>query len=150
MARKPKDEQTDNTVLSEAEIAELKAYKEKREREDREKVGITELYEDYEVPKGEEKDVHLLVGFISRPNPLDRSKDDLGMKMCHKLSEPAYRNFLDNIATVGCKIIKVLHLPEGIPSPSEYLEEKERKAEERKAEAKRVAANPKAALILNE
>lgn len=139
---------TKETSLSPSELEELQAYKEQREKQDREKIGITDELVDYEVPKGEENDAHLLVGFISRVNLQDRSKDELGRKFVHKLSQPAYLNFLENIANLGYKIIKVLHIPKGWQGPSDYFAAKEKAHMDAIAKAKKTPKNQSAALVM--
>lgn len=130
-----------------AELEALRDYKAKTEKARNEDVGLTDKYLDYEVKEGEEGHVHLLVGRIVSPDYNDRSKDKLDHFYPHIVSEPAYRNFLDNQHILNVKVIRVLHLPEGIPTPEEYRKQQaEKKA---KARATKVTANPEAALTLN-
>lgn len=134
--------------LSDQEVEELQAYRVAKEKEEREKIGLSDKYLNYTPKEGEENHVHLLVGFIARANPTDRSKDELGTTFNHILNEPMYRNFLDNLANSGYKIVKVLHLPKGVSGPKEYFEAKAKAAEAKQAKAKAGPKNPTAAIIL--
>lgn len=148
----PRASKNNPTGLSPDELAELqqlRAFKEAKQKEENQALGLRPEYEDYKVPKGEENHAHLLVGFIAEPNRFDRAKDKLGRTLVHKLRPRAYANFLDNMVAMGYKIVKVLHLPEkGFLAPMEYFKQKEEAKAKKVAAAKRVAANQEAALVV--
>lgn len=145
---------TDNTKLTEKQLEELKelrAYRIDRETADKAALGILPEHEKYKVPKGEEKHAHLLIGFISKPNLHDREKDEISRTLVHKLDPRGYTNFLDNMAGMGFKIIKVLHLPkDGFVAPLAYFKAKKEAADAKAKKAKQATANADAALLLNQ
>ena len=142
----------DEPVLSAEELAELqelRQFKATKKAEENAAIGLKPEYQDYEVKDSEKHLAHLLVGFISKPNPHDRSKDELGRVLPHILDNRSYPNFLDNMVGMGYKIVKVLHLPEdGFVDPLAYFQAKEDVRKAKIEQSRKVAANQDAALVV--
>jgi hypothetical protein len=72
---------------------------------------------EYEVPEGEEKDVHVLQEVVTYDQELPPNK--VSKPRIQKYNPKAWRNFARYAGSMGMIIHKVLHLPEGVPDYNE-------------------------------
>ena len=103
-----------------------------KETADKAALGITPELENYKVPKGEEKHVHLLV---EQPSFQDGKKTST--PFVHKLNEPAYRQFIEHLTSMNIKIILELHIPKGWKTPEQMVKHLEAVAKKKREAAKR-------------